>query len=46
MIYVAGRILLVAADVVVVGLGEWASEPFSAYICWLNGGFKFERVNI
>ena len=29
----------VATDVLVVALEEWVSGAFSAYICWMDGGF-------
>ena len=39
MISVGGRIVVGTTDVGVVLLEEWASGAFSAYICWMNGGF-------
>ena len=46
MIAVGGRIATGTSDVGVVALKEWSSGDFSAYICWLNGGFKIDLINI
>ena len=39
MISVGWRILSGIVDVGVVALKQWGSGYFSAYICWLDGGF-------
>ena len=40
MIAFGGRIVAGSADIGVVELKEFSSGYFSAYICWLNGGFN------
>ena len=44
MITIRGRIVAGTADVGVVALKGWASVAFSAYILWINCGFKLGRI--
>ena len=36
---------MVAAYLGVVAFKEWATGYFSAYICWMYGVFKLDRIN-
>ena len=41
-----GGLVVGSVDVGLVTFEEWAYGSFGAYIFWINGGFKLERINI